>query len=161
MKRIIFAAAAALCLAMATNADAQPRRTASGTKERPTVEQTARRMTDRMTEALQLDEAQATQIYELNLQKAQRMEEQRQQMQEARKAETERMKSILTADQFAKWSQMQGPKYGERRGHRSGDGRMAACDSGRCDKKGADCPRDGKGCCAEREGRKNRGAEPR
>lgn len=118
-------------------------------------------MTDRMTEALQLDEAQATQVYELNLQKAQRMEEQRQQMLQARKTEAERMKSILTAEQFAKWSQMQRQKFGERRGHRPGDGRMAACDSCRCDRKDADRPRDGKGCCAGREGRKSRGAEPR
>lgn len=161
MKRIIFAAAAALCLAMTTNADAQTRRTDAGTKERPNVEQTARRMTDRMTEALQLDEAQATQIYDLNLQRAQRMEEQRQQMQAARKAEAERMKSILTADQFAKWERMQGPKYGERRGHRPGDGRMATCDSCPCDKKRADCPRDAKGCCAKKAGRMSRSAEPR
>ncbi len=116
-------------------------------------------MTDRMTEALQLDEAQATQIYDLNLQRAQRMEEQRQQMQAARKAEAERMKSILTADQFAKWERMQGPKYGDHRRHRPGD--MATCDSCPCDKKRADCPRDAKGCCAKKAGRMSRSAEPR
>ena len=52
---------------------------------------------------------------------------------EARKAEAEKMKSILTTEQFVQWSQMQAPRPGERgpqmmhKGDRRGGGKEC-CD---------------------------------
>lgn len=117
MKKRIFAAVAALCLLAGTSVLAQNNRKPGTTpRERPTVEQMAQKQTERMTEALKLTEAQAKQVYEVNLQQIKEMMAQREQMRAARKAEAERMKSILTTEQFVQWSQMQGPRTGQR-GH--------------------------------------------
>ena len=100
MKKRIFAVAAALCLMAGTGAFAQEAKPAAAPKERPTVEQMAQRMTERMQKELKLTDAQAK----------------REKMREARKAEAEKMKSILTTEQFVQWSQMQAPRPGQR-GH--------------------------------------------
>ena len=61
------------------------------------------------------------------------MQAMREKMQEARKAEAEKMKSILTTEQFVQWSQMQAPRPGERgpqmmhKGDRRGGGKEC-CD---------------------------------
>ena len=144
MKRI-FAVAAALCLLAGTNAFAQKQTPNRGTtpKERPTAEQVAQRQTDRLTKELGLDATQAKQVYALNLHQVQQMQAVREQMRKDRIARNEKMKSLLTPEQFAKWSQMQGPKPGEHRGKMGKPG----C----CAHKG-DC-KDGKsGCCSKSEG---------
>ena len=139
MKQCIFAVAATFCLlaapgAFAQNHDRKPGRTP---KERPTLEQMAQRRTARMTEELGLDEKQAKEVYAINLRQQKQMEAHRAQMAKERQAETEQMKSVLTAEQFAKWSQMQGPKPGAHRGKKG---------SGPC------CDKQNKGC-GKKEGR--------
>lgn len=138
MKKRIIAAFAAICLVAGTGAFAQPAKRSSMPKERPTAEQMAQRMTERMTEKLKLTEAQARQVYDVNLAQAKALETLREQMRTARKAEAEKMKGILTTEQFVEWSQMQGPQYGEHRGKMCHEGR----DGKQCPK-GKDCPRKG------------------
>ena len=116
MKKKIFAAAMALCLMAGTSAFAQQQNKPEAPKERPTGEQMAQRKTDRMTEQLKLNEAQAKQVYAINLAQVREMIAQREKMEAARKAEAEKMKSILTTEQFVQWSQMQAPRPGQR-GH--------------------------------------------
>ena len=106
MKKRIFAVAAALCLMAGTGAFAQEAKPAAAPKERPTVEQMAQRMTERMQKEL----------FNLNFQQIKEMQAMREKMREARKAEAEKMKSILTTEQFVQWSQMQAPRPGQR-GH--------------------------------------------
>ena len=106
MKKRIFAVAAALCLMAGTGAFAQEAKPAAAPKERPTVEQKELKLTD----------AQAKEVYNLNFQQIKEMQAMREKMREARKAEAEKMKSILTTEQFVQWSQMQAPRPGQR-GH--------------------------------------------
>jgi protein CpxP len=133
MKKRIFAVAAALCLMAGTGAFAQEAKPAAAPKERPTVEQMAQRMTERMQKELKLTDAQAKEVYNLNFQQIKEMQAMREKMQEARKAEAEKMKSILTTEQFVQWSQMQAPRPGERgpqmmhKGDRRGGGKEC-CD---------------------------------
>lgn len=129
----------ALCLMAGTGAFAQQQKTAPMTKERPTVEQMAQRQTERMTEKLKLNDAQAKQVYEINLAQIKQMQAQKEQMRAARNAEAEKMKSILTTEQFVEWSQMQGPRPGEMRHNRMGKG-------GKEGKQGRDCKNANKGC---------------
>lgn len=140
MKKRIFAAVMALCLMAGTGAFAQNTKRAPMPKERPTVEQMAQRMTDRMTRELQLTETQAKQVYEVNLAQIKQMQAQREQMRAARQAEAEKMKGILTTEQFVEWAKMQGPKPCERRGQKG----MHHAKKGEC--KGCDkpCPKGGK-----------------
>ena len=105
MKKRIFAVAAALCLMAGTGAFAQEAKPAAAPKERPTVEQMAQRMTERMQKELKLTDAQAKEVYNLNFQQIKEMQAMREKMREARKAEAEKMKS-----------QMQAPRPGQR-GH--------------------------------------------
>jgi len=116
MKKRIFAVAAALCLMAGTGAFAQEAKPAAAPKERPTVEQMTQRMTERMQKELKLTDAQAKEVYNLNFQQIKEMQAMREKMREARKAEAEKMKSILTTEQFVQWSQMQAPRPGQR-GH--------------------------------------------
>ena len=116
MKKKIFAAVTALCLMAGTSVFAQQQNKPDAPKERPTAEQMAQRKTDRMTEQRKLTEAQAKQVYAINLAQIKEMIAQREKMEAARKAEAEKMKSILTTEQFVQWSQMQAPRPGQR-GH--------------------------------------------
>ena len=79
-------------------------------KQAPTVEQMARRMTDRMTERLKLTDAQAEQVYAVNLERLQTLEAQREAMRTMCREQAEKMKSVLTTEQFMEWSKMQGPR---------------------------------------------------
>lgn len=140
MKRI-FAVAAAFCLLAAPGAFAQKQdQNGNGrmTKERPTVEQMAQRQTERMTKELGLDETQAKKVYAINLKQAQQMEAARAQMLKDRQANAADMKSVLSASQYDKWSQMQGPKPGAHRG------KMNTC------AKRGDC-KQSKDCCKQRQ----------
>ena len=89
MKKRIFAVAAALCLMAGTGAFAQEAKPAAAPKERPTVEQMAQRMTERMQKELKLTDAQAKEVYNLNFQQIKEMQAMREKMREARKAEAE------------------------------------------------------------------------
>ena len=103
MKKRIFAVAAALCLLAGTGAFAQDSKKAPMMKERPTAEQMAQRRTERMTEKLNLSEKQSKQLYEVNLQDIKEMQAQAEQMRAYRKAQAEKMKGILTPEQFEQW----------------------------------------------------------
>lgn len=137
MKKKIFAAAMALCLMAGTSVFAQQTRANRMPKERPTAEQMAQRMTDRMTQELKLTDAQTKQVYDLNLQQVKQMQEHRDQMRAARKAEAAKMKTILTSEQYEQWTEMEGPMYGAHK---------KACADG----KRGDC-KDGKKCPKERK----------
>lgn len=76
-------------------------------RERPTTEQLARKATDRMTAQLKLTEKQAEQAYEATLERLQADEALREQARAAKMKEAEAMKSILSTEQFMRWSQMQ------------------------------------------------------
>ena len=151
MKKRIFAVAAALCLMAGTGAFAQEAKPAAAPKERPTVEQMAQRMTERMQKELKLTDAQAKEVYNLNFQQIKEMQAMREKMQEARKAEAEKMKSILTTEQFMQWSQMQKQQmrmpgqrgHGPQAMHKGKDGKKQGECKANCDKP---CPvRDKKG----------------
>ena len=149
MKKKIFAAAMALCLMAGTSAFAQQQNKPEAPKERPTAEQMAQRKTDRMTEQLKLNEAQAKQVYAINLAQVREMIAQREKMEAARKAEVEKMKSILTTEQFMQWSQMQKSqmRMQGQRGHgpqmHKGGKKNAEC-KGNCDKPRPEKDRKGK-----------------
>ena len=154
MKKRIFAVAAALCLLAGTGAFAQDSKKAPMMKERPTAEQMAQRRTERMTEKLNLSEKQSKQLYEVNLQDIKEMQAQSEQMRAYRKAQAEKMKGILTPEQFEQWKQMQGPRHGMNRGPRMKDGRgdKAAVREGR---KCAPCAGDRK-CDGPRSGKEKK-----
>ena len=141
MKRKIFAAAMALCLMAGTSAFAQQNKP-DAPKERPTAEQMAQRKTDRMTERLKLNESKAKQVYAINLAQIKEMIAQREKMEAARKAEAEKMKSILTTEQFMQWSQMQKQQmrmpgqrgHGPQAMHKGKDGKKQGECKANCDK---------------------------
>ena len=135
MKKQIFAAVTALCLMATTTLSAQESKPQAQSKTPPTAEQIARHQTDRMTERLNLTEEQAKQVYEVNLAQVKRMQAMRKEMREARKAEADKMKSILTTEQFMQWSQMQGPRPGLQ-------GKAPHHMKGKKGPKHGDCPKD-------------------
>lgn len=118
-------------------------------KERPTAEQMAQRRTDRLTRELGLNQTQAKEVYALKLQQMQQMQSMREQMRKNRSAAAEKMKSVLTPEQFAKWSQMQGPKPCEHRGRKC-DGKDAKM--GCCRQKKDGCKAGKSGCCTHSRG---------
>lgn len=113
MKKQIFAAVTALCLMATTTLFAQEAKPEAEPKTPPTPEQMAEQQTQRMTQRLKLTDAQAKQVYEANLDQIKQMQALREKMQEARLARADKMKSILTTEQFMQWSQMQGPRHGQ------------------------------------------------
>ena len=135
MKKQIFAAVTALCLMAATTLSAQESKPQARPKTPPTAEQIARHQTDRMAERLNLTEEQSKQVYEVNLAQVKRMQAMREEMREARKAEADKMKSILTTEQFMQWSQMQGPRPGLQ-------GKAPHHMKGKKGPKHGDCPQD-------------------
>lgn len=127
MKKRIFAAAMALCLLAGTSAFAQDAKKAPMSQEKWTPEQMAQKKTDKMTEALNLSKQQSKQLYDYNLMQVKEMQAKKEKMHTDRKAEAEKMKAILTPEQYQKWEQMQaehmnkrGPKNGM--GHKDGKG---------------------------------------
>ncbi len=139
MKRKIFAVAAALGLLAGTGAFAQDRSARMNPGEQRSPEQMAQRMTQRMTDELGLDKSQADEVYELNLDQIRQMQALRERMRTTRQAEVEKMKTILSAEQFEKWSQMQGPRPGGPRHdmHRGGCQEKNGCKNKSCCKEGA------------------------
>ena len=100
MKKMMTAVMALLLMA-GTSAFAQENKSVAPPRERPTTEQLARKATDRMTAQLKLTEKQAT------LERLQADEALREQARAAKMKEAEAMKSILSTEQFMRWSQMQ------------------------------------------------------
>lgn len=76
--------------------------------QRPTVEQMARNAAERMTAQLKLTEAQTEQVYEATLERLRLTESLREQARAAKAEEAEKMKSILSTEQFMRWSRLQG-----------------------------------------------------
>ena len=137
MKKQIFAALAAVCLMAGTSVMAQmPQK--QMTKERPTAEQIAKRQTERMTEQLKLNDAQAKEVYNYTLERAKQMESKRGEMMDARKADEAKMQKILTPEQFTQWQQMQQKMQHMNKGGMKGKAECAKDDS---------CPKDKKSCC--------------
>lgn len=109
--------------------------------ERPSPEERATRMTERMAESLELSEDQKKQVLEINLENAKRQEAERAEMSEARKKEMEarreemkkqeaKLMEVLTDEQKVKWEEVKkenrgrrGPRDGDRRGHPNGPSR--------------------------------------
>ena len=106
MKKMMTAVMALLLMA-GTSASAQENKSVAPPRERPTTEQLARKATDRMTAQLKLTEKQAEQAYEATLERLQADEALREQARAAKMKEAEAMKSILSTEQFMRWSQMQ------------------------------------------------------
>lgn len=129
MKKRIFAAVMALCLMSGTSAFAQDATKDQMPRQKMTAEQMAQKKTDKMKEALKLNDEQTKQVYAHNLQQVKDMQAHREQMRAAHKAEMEKMKSVLTPEQYEQWKQMQGPEYGKHHGMKGKD-----C-KGSCDKK--------------------------
>lgn len=117
MKKQILMTAMALCLMAGTSVFAQDAKKAPVMKECPTPEQLAQRKTDRMTRELNLTDVQAKQVYQVNMDEIQKMQTMRKQMRASRNADAEKMKSILSTEQFVQWAQMQqGPAREGKRG---------------------------------------------
>ena len=135
MKKQIFAAAMVLCLMATTTLFAQENKPQAEPKTPPTAEQLAQRQTERMTKQLNLSDAQAKQVYEVNLDQIKQMQAMREKMREARAAEADKMKSILSTEQFMQWSQMQGscPGHPGKAHHHMGYKKGP---------KGGDCPKE-------------------
>ncbi len=138
-----------ICLLAGTGAFAQQAKSTQNIKERPTVEQLAQQKTERMTERLKLTEAQAKQVYQINFNQIQSMQTQREQMRTARQAEAEKMKSILTTEQFMQWSQMQQGQQGGKRGqmhakHQGNQNCKMSSDRGQKKNCNKPCPKEGK-----------------
>ena len=109
MKRKIFVVAATLSLICMTGVLAQePAAKPTTPPTPPTAEEMAQQQTDRVTQRLNLTDAQAKQIHDLNLKQAKEQQALHEKMKAMRQERAEKMKSILTTEQFVQWSQMQG-----------------------------------------------------
>ncbi len=135
----------AVCMGITSGAMAQQNKKMDVPKQRPTVEQMAQRRTDRMTQKLDLNEAQQKQVYQINLANAKSMEAHRMQMKAEQSKQAEQMKNVLTTDQFVKWSQMQNPRAAKgdkcMKGRDCRDGKMMTRD---CSARNAQQPADKK-----------------
>lgn len=111
MKKLIMMLA--LCIGVQAVSLAQPQ-DRKGSHRSMTPEQRAEKQTAHMQQALQLTDAQKKAVYELNLQSAKEMQAKRkdhkaagkEQFKEMHQQKEERLKSILSADQFAKYQSM-------------------------------------------------------
>ncbi|AWW30907.1 DUF4890 domain-containing protein [Echinicola strongylocentroti] len=129
MKKLLFVIALMTFTVFA--ADAQQRK---GRKEM-SPDKMAERITDKMTEELDLDEAQQKEVYELNLKSSEERMEAREKAKEEQEANREQMKAdqeaqekalqeILTPEQLEKWKEYQKESMDNRRGRRGrGPGR--------------------------------------
>ncbi|HJA96513.1 MAG TPA: DUF4890 domain-containing protein [Candidatus Alistipes faecavium] len=109
MKKKIFVAAATFCMFCVTGVLAQEPTTPATPPTPPTAEQMAQRQTERMTQQLKLSDDQARKVYDINLKQAKEMQAVHQKMKSMREERAEKMKSILSTDQFVQWAQMQRP----------------------------------------------------
>lgn len=100
---------AALFMGVCATGFAQDQKKAKSDFKNMTPEQRAEKQTERMQQALQLDEKQKKQVYELNLESMRKMQaerkENRAEFMNMRNERNERLKSILTTEQYAKLEQ--------------------------------------------------------
>ena len=111
MKKRMFVAIIAAVMTIGAAA-AQPRQQNDGQKrEKPTAEQMAKFRTERMAKALDLNDEQQKQLYDLTLTRIndaqKKAEAARSDIEAARKSNAEQMKKILTPEQYEKWGEMQ------------------------------------------------------
>lgn len=101
--------------------------------ERPSPEERATRMTERLAEELQLTDAQKAQVLEINLENVKNQEAKRAEMTDARKKEMEarreemkkqdaKIKEVLTEEQKVKWEEIK-KENREKRGRGDGNRR--------------------------------------
>ena len=107
--------------------------------KRPTTEEAARMRTERMTEALGLDETQARTVYDQCLREAQLQR----QLSEVRQENAANMKRILNEKQYAEWQRMHERRRGRmHHGTRPEGPSGAACCEGPCPAQKEACPAD-------------------
>lgn len=148
MKTILVTAFMAVCMVCGASAQNNTERPCRDNKcdkmTQMTPEQMAERRTEKLTRELSLTDAQARQVYQLNLKDAQSAVQHRkeadarreQMMAKWKTYQAERdaqMKKVLTPEQYTKWSEMQLKKRDCPRGHfkghkwQRGEGRMQEC----------------------------------
>lgn len=97
----------ALLLTVVTSAFAAETEKKTAPKERPTIEQMARKATERMTRSLKLTDEQAGLAYEAVVERMRADEALREQARAVQTAEAEKMKAILDTEQFMRWMELQ------------------------------------------------------
>lgn len=143
MKKKIFVIAATLSLICVTGVLAQEPAAPATPPTPPTPEQMAQAKTKRLTERLNLTEDQASKVYDACLKQSKEQQALFEKMSALHKEQAEKMKSILTTEQFMQWSQMQRPGAMGPRG-RQHEGCPKACMKCKAgQKKDASKPKDG------------------
>lgn len=140
MKKRIFAVMMAVCMMIGTSAFAQQHGSGES-KQKATPEQVAQRRTEHMKKMVDLTDAQAKQIYNLNLETAKNKSADKEQMIVNRKAKMEKIKSILTPEQYSKWVEAQKTQ----RNHHM-KGKACCAKTGAFDKKADSCCNKTKAC---------------
>ncbi len=107
MKKRIIVVAATLSLICVTGVLAQEPAKPATPPTPPTPEQMAQKKTERLTEQLNLTDDQASKVYDACLKQSKEQQELFKKMVALRREQAEKMKSILTTEQFMQWSQMQ------------------------------------------------------
>lgn len=106
-------------------------------RQKPNPEQIAQRMTERMSEELQLSPEQSEKLYELNLNRIKKHQADKQahheQMQADRAKSDESLQQILTPEQYAEWQKIKAERK-EHRGRAEGQPCMQnkECDKAKC-----------------------------
>lgn len=133
MKKRIIVVAATLSLICVTGVLAQEPAAPATPPTPPTPEQMAQKKTERLTEQLKLTDDQAGKVYDVCLKQSKEQQELFKKMVALRKEQAEQMKSILTTEQFAQWSQMQRPEGKTGMRERRPDPRMMPKDGAKRD----------------------------
>lgn len=133
--KTMMTALTALLLTVATSVFAGETEKKMAPKERPTVEQMARKATERMTSQLKLTDEQAEQVYGAVLERMRATAVLREQERAVKSAEAEKMKSVLSTEQFMRWTESQAPHgrhhgahHGPQAGKKGDPKERPACD---------------------------------
>lgn len=146
MRKSILAALSVAVMMMTVSVSAQERNTENRERQKPTAEQMAQRLTDRMTEKLNLTPEQAKQVYALNydriLAHEKSAENRRADMAAQRENTAASMQKILTPEQYAAWQanmEQARKNHGKAVGQHGGwKGRGKKC----CDNSQGECCKD-------------------
>lgn len=114
MKKMIIVGIAALFMMGGLHAQTP---TKPAQKKHLTTEQMARQRTERLTKNLELNEQQAKIVYEISLNQAEKAKEIKEQQRALHKEGIEKMRRVLTPEQFAKWQEMSKANHGKKAGH--------------------------------------------
>ena len=128
----------------------------------PTPTEKMEQRTERLAKALDLSPEQRAELEQFHRERAQRMVEQKAAFAAQMAKDKERMKQILTPEQFAKWEQMQQQMRSGAHHHKGGPHCKgvapkrsdSTCARGACDKKGPQ-----KACCKKEHGKKKGGSK--